>query len=154
MEEVWLQRHDGDDVSLHLEDMPVTPADWRDDTLAEKWEALRKVRRVVTGAIEIQRQDKVIGASLEAAPSVHIRDAEVLKLAKSVDFADICITSAVHLSNDPIPDAAFRLPEIEGIGVEFEKAEGGKCMRCWKILPDVGKHGHGDVCGRCDAALG
>ncbi|PIE16634.1 MAG: isoleucine--tRNA ligase [Rhodobacterales bacterium] len=153
MEEVWLQRHDGEDVSLHLEDMPTTPAEWRDDVLAAKWEALRKVRRVVTGAIEIQRQDKVIGASLEAAPTVHIRDAEVLALAKSVEFADICITSQVQLSNDPIPDAAFRMPEIEGIGVEFEKAQGGKCQRCWKILPDVGQHTHEQVCGRCDEAL-
>ena len=153
MEEVWMQRHEGDDVSLHLLDMPDTPTDWRDDALAAKWDALRKVRRVVTGAIEIKRQDKVIGASLEAAPTVHIRDAEVLELAKSVDFADVCITSDVRLTNDPIPDAAFRMPEIEGIGVEFEQAEGGKCMRCWKILPDVGSHGHGDVCGRCDKAL-
>ncbi len=153
MEEVWLQRNAGDDVSVHLEDFPETPDNWRDEALAAKWNTIRKVRRVVTGAIEIQRQEKVIGASLEAAPTVHIRDPDMLAAAKSVDFADVCITSDIRLSNDPIPDAAFRLPEVEGVGVEFERAEGEKCMRCWKILPDVGKHDHADVCGRCDAAL-
>jgi len=154
MEEVWLERHDGEDVSVHLEDFPETPADWRDDDLAAKWDAIRRVRRVVTGAIEIRRQEKAIGASLEAAPTVHVRDAEMLAAVKSVDFADVCITSDVRLTNDPIPDTAFRLPEVEGVGVEFERAEGQKCQRCWKILPDVGKHSHADVCGRCDAALG
>ncbi len=153
MEEVWLQRNEGEDVSVHLEDFAVTPASWRDEDLAAKWNTIRKVRRVVTGAIEIQRQEKVIGASLEAAPTVHIRDADMLAAAKSVDFADVCITSDIRLSNDPIPDTAFRLPEVEGVGVEFERAEGQKCLRCWKILPDVGKHDHADVCGRCDAAL-
>ncbi|WP_456387656.1 isoleucine--tRNA ligase [Profundibacter sp.] len=154
MEEVWLQRNEGDDISVHLEDFAETPASWRDEDLAAKWATIRKVRRVVTGAIEIQRQEKVIGASLEAAPTVHIRDADMLAAAKSVDFADVCITSDIRLSNDPIPDAAFRLPEVEGVGVEFERADGQKCQRCWKILPDVGKHDHADVCGRCDAALG
>jgi isoleucyl-tRNA synthetase len=84
---------------------------------------------------------------------VHVRDADMLAAVKSVDFADVCITSDVRLTADPISDVAFRLPEVEGVGVEFERAEGQKCQRCWKILPDVGKHNHADVCGRCDAAL-
>ena len=154
MEEVWLERHAGEDVSVHLEDFTATPANWLDTELAAKWATVRKVRRVVNGAIEIKRTEKVIGASLEAAPTVHIRDAEMLAAAKSVDFADICITSDIRLSADPIPDAAFRLPEVEGVGVEFERAEGQKCQRCWKILPDVGLHSHDDVCGRCNDALG
>lgn len=97
--------------------------------------------------------DKVIGASLEAHPVVHVRDAEVLELLKSVNFADICITSDISLTNDPAPAEAFRMPEVDGISVVFEKAEGEKCQRCWKILPDVGKFAHAGVCGRCEAAL-
>ncbi len=154
MEDVWLERFPGDDSSVHMLDFPETPAEWRDDALAAKIDAIRQVRRVVTGAIEIQRRDKVIGASLEASPSVHIQDVDLLALAKSVNFADMCITSGISLTNDPIPDAAFRIPEIEGIGVEFEKAEGEKCGRCWKILPDVGTHSHAETCARCNEALG
>ncbi|MBL4874586.1 MAG: class I tRNA ligase family protein, partial [Rhodobacteraceae bacterium] len=153
MEDVWLQRFPGAESSVHMLDFPETPAAWRDDALARKWEVVRQVRRVVTGAIEIERTAKVIGASLEAAPTVHIRDADMLAIVKSVDFADVCITSDVSLSSDPLPDRAFRLPEVAGVGVEFEKAEGEKCLRCWKVLPDVGKHEHEGVCGRCDEAL-
>jgi len=154
MEEVWLCRFPGPDSSVHLEDMPETPADWLDEPLARKWDAIRKVRRAVTAALEIQRTAKVIGASLEAAPVVHVEDAEVLAALKSVDFADICITSALELTGDPMPEDAFRLPDVPGVGVVFEQAEGEKCQRCWKILPDVGSHRHAGTCARCNDALG
>ena len=112
------------------------------------------MRRAVTAALEIQRTAKVIGASLEAAPVVHVEDAEVLAALKSVDFADICITSALELTGDPMPEDAFRLPDVPGVGVVFEQAEGEKCQRCWKILPDVGSHRHAGTCARCNDALG
>ncbi len=153
MEEVWLERYPGDDSSVHLQDFPVTPADWLNEPLAAKWEGVRRVRRAVTAALEIQRQDKVIGASLEAAPVVHVRDETVLAALGDLPFADICITSDVVLTGDPIPAEAFRVPEIEGVGVVFEKAEGEKCQRCWKVLPDVGQHAHQGTCGRCNSAL-
>lgn len=71
---MWLSRFPGADSSIHLQDMPETPADWRDEPLAAKWATLRQVRRVVTAALEVQRTAKVIGASLEAAPVVHVRE--------------------------------------------------------------------------------
>ena len=153
MEEVWLERFPGDDSSVHLVDIPETPADWLDEPLAAKWGKVRQARRVVTAALEVQRTDKVIGASLEAAPVVHLRDADMLEALKSVTFEDICITSDLSLTGDPMPSEAFRLPEIEGVGVVFEKANGEKCGRCWKVLPDVGKHNHSATCKRCDEAL-
>jgi isoleucyl-tRNA synthetase len=153
MEEVWLERFPGEDSSVHLVDMPDTPRDWINEPLAAKWAKVRQARRVVTAALEVQRTDKVIGASLEAAPVVHVREADVLAALESVNFADVCITSDVQLTNDPSPAEAYRLPEIEGVSVVFEKAEGEKCQRCWKILPDVGTHTHPGTCGRCNSAL-
>ncbi|KAF0171911.1 MAG: isoleucyl-tRNA synthetase [Rhodobacteraceae bacterium] len=154
MEEVWLCRFPGDDSSVHLVDMPETPAAWLNPELAAKWEGIRAARRVVTGALEVQRTAKVIGASLEAAPVVHVADTAILRALKSVDFAEICITSAISLSGDPEPPEAFRLPEVQGIGVVFELAEGEKCQRCWQIKPDVGSHKHPHTCKRCNDALG
>ena len=153
MEEVWLERFPGEETSVHLVDIPETPAAWRDDALAAKWAGIRAARRVVTAALEVQRRDKVIGASLEAAPVVHVRDKALAEALHSVDFAEVCITSQVVVSSDPMPMEAFRLPEIEGVGVVFEAAEGEKCQRCWKILPDVGAHPHDGTCARCDDAL-
>ena len=154
MEEVWLCRHPGEDSSVHLQDFPDTPADWRNDALAAKWEGIRAARRVVTGALEVQRTAKVIGASLEAAPVVHVADTAILAALKSVDFANLCITSGIQLTADPEPAEAFRLPEVPGVGVVFEPAPGEKCQRCWQILPDVGSHKHPGTCKRCNEALG
>ena len=139
---------------MHLHDFALTPADWLNEPLAAKWEHVRRARRVVTAALEVKRTDKTIGASLEAAPVVHVEDAQMLAALKSVAFADVCITSDLSLTADPAPTEAFRMAETPGIGVVFETAEGEKCQRCWKILPDVGTHAHPGVCARCDAALG
>lgn len=154
MEDVWLERLAGEDESVHLQDFPDTPSEWFNAELAAKWTAIRRVRRVVTGAIEIQRQDKVIGASLEAAPTVYIADDATRALVESVDFADACITSAITVSGETPPADAFSLDDVAGVAVTFAKADGDKCQRCWKILPDVGTHAHADTCERCNEALG
>ena len=72
---------------------------------------------------------------------------------EQMPFADICITSDLTLSTEAVPSDAFTIAEVEGVAVSFVKAEGKKCGRCWKILPDVGAHSHAGVCGRCDEAL-
>jgi len=153
MEEVWLERNPGEASSVHLQDFPETPDTWRDEALAAKWTRMRAVRRVVTAALEQRRIDKTIGASLEAAPVVHVEDAALLASLKEMDFADICITSALSLTGDPLPAEAFRLTDVADIGVVFELAVGEKCQRCWKILPDVGSHAHPGTCARCSAAM-
>ena len=152
-EEVWLERHPGEDASVHLEDMPAVPEGWRDDALGRRWAAIRRVRRVVTGALEEARRDKVIGASLEAAPAVHV-DAETAALLREVPFDELCIVSGVTVTEAPAPEGAFALSDAPGIAVAFAPAEGAKCLRCWRILPDVGTHAHPGVCARCDDALG
>jgi isoleucyl-tRNA synthetase len=153
MEEVWLERFGGEDSSVHLIDIPETPAAWLNPELAEKWAMIRRVRRVVTAALEVQRTEKVIGASLEAAPVLYLADQAVKDVLEQMPFADICITSDLTLSTEAAPSDAFTMAEIEGVAVSFVKAEGEKCGRCWKILPDVGTHSHAGVCGRCDEAL-
>ena len=152
MEEVWLERNPGNDSSVHLIDMPETPISWYNSKLADKWEVIRRVRRVVTGALELERRDKNIGSSLEAAPNVYV-DLEVAEVLKSVGFADLCITSDIQVLTGPPPKLAFILEDTPGVAVSFAKAIGKKCRRCWKILPDVGSYSHSEVCGRCDVAL-
>jgi isoleucyl-tRNA synthetase len=152
MEEVWLERYSSDDSSIHLNDFPETPTTWLNDDLAVKWSIIRSARRVVTGALELKRQDKTIGASLEAAPIVFVTD-QVKDILNSVPFADICITSEVLLSTDVAPEEAFRLDDVKDIAVIFHEAKGKKCQRCWKISLDVGSHNTPNVCARCDVAF-
>ncbi|MFT4151639.1 MAG: isoleucine--tRNA ligase [Paracoccaceae bacterium] len=152
-EDVWLSRFPGEQSSVHLQDMPDTPEAWLDAALAERWQTIRAVRRVVTGALEVQRTAKIIGASLEAAPVVYV-DAPTKALLDTVDFADLCITSAIRVTTDLPPSDAFALADVPGVAVMFEPAPGQKCDRCWRVLPDVGTHKHAGTCERCDAVLG
>ena len=153
MEEVWLERFPGEESSVHLVDFPETPTAWRDQALATKWETIRDARRVVTGALEVQRTAKVIGSSLEAAPEVFVTPKLGAVLA-SVDFAELCITSALTTREVAVPDGAFSLADVPEVAVLFHPAIGAKCARCWKVLPDVGTHQHRGTCQRCSDALG
>jgi isoleucyl-tRNA synthetase len=151
MEEVWLERYPGDDSSIHLTDMPNTPKAWRNEELATKWAIIRQARRAVTAALEVQRTEKVIGSSLEAYPVIHLEDQKTFEILDSIPFADICITSSIKLSLENAPETAFSTEEIKGIKIDFQKASGEKCQRCWKILPEVSLQN--PVCGRCNKAL-
>jgi len=152
MEEVWLERFPGEESSVHLVDFPETPKAWRDEALAKKWETIRDVRRVVTGALEVQRTAKVIGSSLEAAPVVFLDKNDLGMDAEA--FAELCITSDLKFSTGDVPADAFVLPDVPGVSVLFQSAKGQKCERCWRVLPDVGTHKHPGTCKRCDDALG
>src|SRR5450756_2415238 len=114
-EETWAARYGADAKSVHLELFPEVPAAWRDDKLADKWRKVRTVRRVVTGALEIERAQKRIGSSLEAHPIVLVTDEDLFEAIVGVDLA-----------------------EVPGVAVIPNLAEGTKCARSWKILTSIG----------------
>ncbi|MBB4040061.1 isoleucyl-tRNA synthetase [Microvirga flocculans] len=152
-EEAWLARYP-EAQSVHLETFPDVPAEWRDDALAERWARVRRVRRVVTGALEIERAQKRIGASLEAAPVVHIADESLFKAVQGLDLAEICITSGIEVLQGEGPTQAFRLDDVKGVAVVPALAEGRKCARSWKVSPEVGTDpDYPDVTPRDAAAL-
>ncbi|WEK03139.1 MAG: isoleucine--tRNA ligase [Candidatus Devosia phytovorans] len=139
MEEVWLERYPEAGSSVHLRLFPEVPSEWLNDALAAKWDKVRAVRRVITGELEIRRREKVIGSSLEAAPQVFITDPALAAAVADVDLAEIAITSALTLANGhAAPVGGFSLPEVPGVSVVFAKAEGQRCARSWKVLPEVG----------------
>ena len=137
MEEAWLSRYP-EAKSVHLEQFRGCPDHWQADDLAAKWKKVRQVRRVVTGALEIERRDKRIGSSLEAAPFVHVTDETLMAAIEGLDMAEICITSGIAFSAKPAPAGAFTLPEVSGVAVIPAMAEGRKCARSWRVTTDVG----------------
>ena len=150
-EEVWLTRFP-EDESVHLQMFPTIPAEWQNDALVEKWDRVRRLRRVVTGALEIERREKRIGSSLQAAPTVYT-DEDTAAACADVDLAQLCITSAITLAVEDPPADAYRLEDVPGIAVVPAMADGGKCQRCWKVLPEVAVEEESetgnDLCGRC-----
>jgi isoleucyl-tRNA synthetase len=114
-EEAWRMYRPDAEPSVHLTLFPDRLEDFRDEKLAAKWETIRDVRRVVTGALEVERAAKNIGSSLEASPLVYVTDKAIFDTLFDVDLAEVFITVVV------------------------EKAVGTKCARSWKILPTVGE---------------
>ncbi|WP_375636584.1 isoleucine--tRNA ligase [Bartonella sp. AP152HLJHH] len=153
MEEAWLERYP-ESQSVHLKQFRSVPEEWQNQSLAERWKKIRQVRKVVTGALELERANKRIGSSLEAAPIVFISNLVLREALENVDMAEICITSALTITQDTIPSDAFTLNDVEGVGVYPEKALGKKCARSWRYTQDVGSDPvYPDVSARDAAAL-
>jgi isoleucyl-tRNA synthetase len=137
-DEAWRLYRPDAEPSVHLTLFPADLERYRDDALAARWTTIRDVRRVVTGALEIARAAKEIGSSLEAAPTVYVADRSLLGLLFDLDLAEICITSSIEITDGEAPAGAFTLPDVAGVAVVVNKAQGRKCARSWKILPTVG----------------
>jgi isoleucyl-tRNA synthetase len=152
MDEVWTQRHQGDCVHLH--GFPDLPKAWKNQYVSQEMDLARRVRRVVTSALEEQRREKVIGASLEAAPVVYCTNPDLIRAFEAFIPDEICLTSGLTFKVEQYPQGAFTLPEEKEMGVIFHKAHGEKCERCWKILPEVGQNATDEkLCGRCHEAV-
>jgi isoleucyl-tRNA synthetase len=136
MEEAWTTRFPEAGSNV-LRVMPETPAAWRNDAEAARWAKVETVTSVVTSALEVERRDKRIGSALEAAPVVRIADADLLAAFDGLDAAEVFRTSAATLVADEAA-GAFALDEVKGVAVEVKLAEGQKCARSWRILPEVG----------------
>jgi len=150
-EEAWQARVGNSKKSVHLEMFAEIPKNWNNPALAAKWSIIRDVRKVVTGALELERSEKTIGSSLQANPTVYMKK-NALEAFQGLDAEDIFITSGVNLEEGVGPDNAFRIDEIPSVSVVQGFADGEKCERCWKILPEVGKNGK-PICNRCEGAV-
>jgi isoleucyl-tRNA synthetase len=142
-EESWLTRFPDDTDSIHLRDWPVVPAEWRDEALAAKWAAIRAFRRTVTGGIEDLRRAGTIGASLQARVDLTFAQADPADVLDAAQWEEILIVSQARVAQGVQTEA------VPGV------AEGEKCDRCWRVLPEVGRSAaHPSLCRRCEAVVG
>src|SRR4029077_14010738 len=123
-DEAWQMRKPASNPSVHLALFPDGFGEFRDARLAAKWETIRDVRRVVTGALELERAAKNIGSSLEASPLVFVSDTNIFNTLFDIDLAEVCITSNAMATNDDAPESAFTLADVLGVAVVVEKAVG------------------------------
>ncbi len=137
-EECWMSRYGEEASSIHLQQFPDCHEHWLDEALQQKWLKIKTVRKVVTGALEIDRREKAIGSSLEAKIDLYITDQDLLKAISEQDMDDICIVSALNVHETAAPANSFKLDDVSGVGVVTGLAEGQKCARSWKVLPEVG----------------
>jgi isoleucyl-tRNA synthetase len=159
-EEVWanLPGPQGREKSVHLAKF-LHPEELRQRVpldyfkRLEKWPQLIAVRNAVLKALEVARQEKFIGGSLEARICLEA-EGDLRNLLEEYRSAlpSIFIASQVELSASTSPGAAET--DIPGLRVRIEKALGGKCERCWNYSEQVGKDSrYATVCERCSEAL-
>lgn len=153
-EEAWLSRYPKSNESIHLELFPALPFAWDMPDLNQKYEGLRNIRKVITGALEVARASKIIGSSLQAQVEVYLNPS-LTPFILDIDLAELSITShAEVIESHVIPENAFCLEDVPGVGVFVTPATGEKCARCWKVLPEVGTvHNHPDLCHRCSNVI-
>lgn len=151
-EEAWHAYVGNESSSIHQQHFPEVSRQWENPSLATKWQDLRSIRKVLTGALELERAAKTIGSSLQASVIMYI-NAEWSDRLNNIDWAELSIASQVKIVHAQAPAAAFTLEEVRGIGVMIELAEGHKCARCWKISPEVGSQREPDLCLRCDEVI-
>jgi isoleucyl-tRNA synthetase len=140
-EEAWCARF-GDSDSVHLQQFPEMPAEWRDEALARKWERVREIRRNITVPIEEARRTNTLGSSLQAAVTLQLDSADKALLSDE-QWAEIAIVSKLRIE----PGTGEPLATIS-------PAPGTKCVRCWRVLEEVGRQpNHPTLCARCADAV-
>ncbi len=152
-EEAWHAYQESEEPSsIHTQRFPEMPRLWNNPSIAAKWEDLRNIRKVLTGALELERAAKTIGSSLQASVIMYVC-AEWSDRLDQIDWAELAIASQLQIVHAQVPANAFTLEEVRGIGVVVEVAEGQKCSRCWKISLEVGTQHEPDLCKRCDEVI-
>lgn len=152
-EEAWQNLTKGVEGSIHEHDFSKIPQAWQQETLAQNWAHIRKIRRVITSALEVERAAKHIGSSLQAHVDVYL--SENFAPLQTLDMAELSITSGATVFYQTPPAEAFTIEDILGIGVIVRHADGEKCARCWRILPEVGdvSRTHPEICTRCEDVI-
>ena len=139
-DEAWLAYTENPDDSIHLHSYVDIPAGWADADLSERWANIRALRSQVTSALEAARNEDVIGSSLQAAVRLSLPAADAT-LIEGLDLESLFITSEVQIAST----------SADAVEVAIARADGGKCARCWKILPEITQED--GICGRCDSVV-
>ena len=146
-EEAWKAR--GNQTSIHLEDFLQTPANYENSNIKEIWLIIKQIRKVITGALEKKRADKIIGSSLEAYIDIYIESSKIEKI-KNYPLDEICITSSFKLHEISDHTEGFSLEDITNIKIVVSKTNGQKCQRCWKYKEQLVRN---EICDRCENAI-
>lgn len=136
-EEIWERLdYEGKEESVHLSSWIKSNDEYKNKELEEKWEKIYNLRKEVNRKIEEQRQNGLIGLSLDAKVLLNITNPEYtfVKDYSEWDISDIFLVSQVEHTKEELEES-----EIQGIKIKVIRAEGKKCERCWKYSLEVGQ---------------
>ena len=142
-EEAWQSRYKDKENSVHLQTYFQAKKDWKDNIVGQKWSEIRELRSVVTSSIEEKRKEGMLGSSLQAKVFIEANE-DSFNVLQDVNLPEIFICSDVQM------ELKKNLSETK-VKVKVELASGRKCMRCWKIVPEI--KDNTEICNRCSNVL-
>ena len=153
-DEIWAEMPGEREASVHLAAFPRFQTSLLDAGLDDVYQQLWTVRSEVSKALELARDAKLIGNSLEAKVTVAVSDDTCRMLLEK--YADqlptLWIVSQASLATD-IADG-YVSEKIAGLKILVEKADGEKCERCWNYSTELGQNAaHPNACPKCLASL-
>ncbi|MCM3160418.1 isoleucine--tRNA ligase [Metabacillus litoralis] len=149
-DEVWGHIDSVTEESVQLVDMPEVKEYEQSDELEKKWDAFMTLRDDVLKALEVARNEKVIGKSLTASIALY-PNSESRALLNSVDedLKQLFIVSGFTIAGD-FDDAPENAQVFDTVKIVITPAEGETCDRCWIVTPEVGQvEEHPTLCQRC-----
>ena len=156
-EEIWGHINPAlgrDAESVFLSSFPKADNALHDPALEEKWKKIIAVRDEVNKALEIKRQERMIGNSLEAKVILYCPGEIYVLLKDYTNFLPtLFIVSEAELRGTDEPAGEYSSEEIKGVGVSVQRAEGEKCQRCWMWTVPLGRPEGEQLCDRCRANI-
>ncbi|MDP4153924.1 MAG: class I tRNA ligase family protein, partial [Bacillota bacterium] len=150
-EEIWaaIPAEGEKPISILMTDMPVADKKY-DIPDSDRWEHFLDLREDVKKALEIARNEKLIGASLESRVVLYCESSELFNFVR--ENIDALPTLFIVSDVDAVlgKGEGFKGETCEGLTVAVQKASGEKCERCWRYSGSVGEsHKHPTLCDRC-----
>ena len=147
-EEAWEIRPYNNNKSIHLQTFKEDDYIFYDEKLEKKWSDIKEIRKTVTSALEIKRNEKLIGSSLQAQV-VFFLESKILSKVENIDLSELSIVSNSEIKKieeKSLPSISF---DDSRIYVDIKIASGVKCQRCWSVKEEVASNSL-QLCKRCD----
>jgi len=151
-DEVWGHTHNKEkSISIHTDLFIPAREQLKDNALIERWEVILNVRKEITKALELARNEKIIGHSLDAAVSLALPHNLLQGLKDYRDeLRSICIISAVEFVGEGEIEGGYESKEYPGLVIKVMPSPFSKCERCWIHDFTVGHvKDHPTLCKRC-----
>ena len=153
-DEIWQYLPGEREESVHLASFPKLQPEWRDTALEARYQKLLAIRSDVSKALEVARNAKTIGHSLDARVILATSDESWQQLLEQYrdELATLCIVSQAEVVDSLAEGVSGE--EVPSLKIQVTKALGEKCERCWNYVETVGQSNeHPAICDRCEGTL-
>ncbi|CAI3358936.1 isoleucine--tRNA ligase [Enterococcus cecorum] len=151
-EEIWSYLEEEEEY-VQLAEFPEVETFANQEELLDMWKAFMDFRDDVLKALEVARNEKLIGKSMEAKVTVYPNEqVRALLTALNANLPQLLIISPdfFTVSEEGPASAPEAAQKFEDVAILVERAEGHVCDRCRQVKAKLSDHEHLEhVCEHC-----